>query len=149
MDITALPFNRLVGIERPSAGGSVLGLPAGERYTNHLGTVHAGALLALAEAASGECLVGGLEGLGFEVTPVVRRLDAKFRKPARGAVQSKIGDMGDSMREFREALSARGRALVSIPVDVFDASGTHALAATVEWFVARNEAKTPAEGATK
>jgi acyl-coenzyme A thioesterase PaaI-like protein len=147
MDITALPFNRLVGIERSANEGTVLGLPAGERYTNHLGTVHAGALLALAEATSGECLIAGLRGLGFEVVPVVRRIEAKFRKAAHGAVHSKLGDTGELMRELREALSAKGRALVAVPVDVFDASGTHALAATVEWFVARSGASAPADSA--
>jgi hypothetical protein len=34
-------------------------------------------------------------------------------------------------------------------VDVFDASGTHALAATVEWFVARIGGNFPAQEATK
>lgn len=135
MDITGLPFNRFVGIERSAAEGAVLGLPADARYANHLGTVHASALLALAEATSGECLISGLGDLGFDVVPVVRRIEAKFRRPAEGAVHSKLGDTGDSILKLRQALSAKGRSLISIPVDVFDASGTHALAAKVEWFV--------------
>lgn len=149
MDITGLPFNRLVGIERSTIEGAVLGLPAGERYTNHLGTVHASALLALAEATSGECLIAGLRDLGLDVLPVVRRVEAKFRKAANGAVHSRLGEMGDSMREFRETLSSRGRALVTIPVDVFDASGTHALTASVEWFVVRNEGRISPNAGTK
>jgi acyl-coenzyme A thioesterase PaaI-like protein len=137
MDVTGLPFNRLVGIERPALEGAVLGLPAADRYTNHLGTVHASALLALAEATSGECLILELRDIGFEVLPVVRRIEAKFRKPAMGAVHSRLGDLGDSMTVFRAGLAARGRALVAVPVDVFDASGAHALSASVEWFVAK------------
>jgi acyl-coenzyme A thioesterase PaaI-like protein len=149
MDITGLPFNRLVGIERSAIEGAALGLPAGERYTNHLGTVHASALLALAEATSGDCLIAGLGDLGLDVLPVVRRVEAKFRKPARGAVHSKLGDTGDSMRELREALVAKGRALIPIPVDVYDASGTHALSASFEWFVARNEGRISPNAGTK
>jgi acyl-coenzyme A thioesterase PaaI-like protein len=146
MDITALPFNRLVGIERSTIEGAVLGIPANEKYTNHLGTVHASALLALAEATSGECLIAGLASAGIDVVPLVRRIEAKFRRTAAGAIHSRLGDMGDSMREFRVALAAKGRALVSIPVDVLDASGTLVLTSRVDWFVtakARNSPKTP------
>jgi acyl-coenzyme A thioesterase PaaI-like protein len=149
IEITALPFNRLVGLERSAIEGAVLALPADEKYTNHLGTVHASALLALAEATSGECLIVGLGDLGSGVLPVVRRIEAKFRKPARGAVHSRLGEMGNSMRQLREALSAKGRALISVPVDVFDASGAHALAASVEWFVAWNKGGISADAATK
>ena len=137
MDVTRLPFNRLVGIERSSMEGAVLGLPGDDRYANHLGTVHASALLALAEATSGQCLAAGLEGIGFEVVPVVRRLEAKFRNPARGAIHSRIRHMGGSIATFRDALARRGRALITIPVDVLDSSGAHALEATVDWFVAK------------
>jgi acyl-coenzyme A thioesterase PaaI-like protein len=89
MDIVSLPFNQLVGITHSGNKGSVLSLPNDLRYTNHLGTVHAAALLALAEATSGEYLIRELKSIGFEVVPVVRRLEAKFRKPAVGAVFSK------------------------------------------------------------
>ena len=57
MDITALPFNRLVGVEPAAAGsGFLVSLPAGPQYANHLGTVHAVALLAVAEAGAGAFL---------------------------------------------------------------------------------------------
>jgi len=149
MDITALPFNRLLGIERSTIEGAVLGLPAGERYTNHLGTVHASALLALAEATSGECLIAGLGEPGFGVIPAVRRIEAKFRGPASGAIHSRIGTMGDSMADFRAELAARGRAFIAIPIDVFDASGAHALGARIEWFVSRSEESPSPDAATK
>jgi hypothetical protein len=101
--------------------------------------VHASALLALAEATSGECLIAGLGEPGFEVVPVVRRIEAKFKKPATGAVHSRLGELGDAMAECRAALASRGRALIAVPVDVFDASGAHVLAASVEWFLARRD----------
>jgi len=51
MTIEELAFNQLIGITRSESGeNSVLSLPNDIRYTNHLGTVHAGAQLALAEA---------------------------------------------------------------------------------------------------
>lgn len=97
------------------------------RYTNHLGAVHASALLALAEAASGDYLIRELGGVGFEVLPVVRRLEAKFRKPAFGAVFSKMNVRPAEKDAFTSMLKSRGRALLGIPVDVHDENGAHVL----------------------
>lgn len=52
--VTELPFNKLLNLEAATDEAHLLRLPAGGQYLNHLGTVHAGALLALAEASSGE-----------------------------------------------------------------------------------------------
>src|ERR1700761_3137919 len=85
--VVELPFNQFIGLEAGSDAEGWLRLPAGERYLNHLGTVHASALLALAEATSGEVLLRHFRAaVGGGVVPVVRRLEAKFRRPARGAV---------------------------------------------------------------
>lgn len=139
MEITDLPFNRFIGLARASSGGAVLALPGDDRYGNHLGTVHAGALLAVAEATSGEYLLQTFSDMGFPVVPVVRRVEAKFRKPARGAVHTKWSVTPEAAAEFRSALTAKGRALIDVPIDVFDEHGAHALSATFEWFVARQE----------
>ena len=45
MDVTDLPFNALIGIERAEANNALLRLPSDPRYLNHLGSVHASALL--------------------------------------------------------------------------------------------------------
>src|SRR5262245_53679734 len=90
MDVTQLPFNRLLGLETaPPDSEFLVSLPDGTQYTNHLGTVHAGALLAVAEAGSGAYLVKHL-GTGSGYVPVVRRLEAKFRKPAHGRVSARV-----------------------------------------------------------
>lgn len=137
MNIVDLPFNRFIGLACSEREGSVLSLSNDVRYTNHLGTVHASALLALAEATSGDYLIKALNGIGFEVLPVVRRLEAKFRKPAYGAVFSTLGVAPEKKAEFLSTLRAKGRALIEIQVDIHDEQGMHALAATIEWFVAR------------
>jgi len=137
MNITELPFNRFIGIIPAAKEGAVLSLTGDVRYTNHLGTVHAAALLALAEATGGAYLIEQFPTLGFEVVPVVRRVEAKFRKPALGAIFSKSSVQSDHREKFVSELMSRGRALLEIQVDVYDEHGTHALAATFEWFVAR------------
>jgi acyl-coenzyme A thioesterase PaaI-like protein len=132
--VTELPFNRLLNLEATDEAGKLLRLPAGGQYLNHLGTVHAGALLSLAEAASGEFLLRALGGAGG-VVPVVRRMEAKFRKPANGAVTASASVAAGAIEELRAGLSAKGRALIAVSVELHDASGTHALTATVEWFI--------------
>lgn len=135
MDVTSLPFNVLVGLGRDASG--VLLLPADPKYGNHLGTVHAGALLTLAEAASGDFLAREFSDVGFDVVPVVRRLESKFRKPAQGAVRASASLPPVEREAFLAALSTKGRALVAVAVDLHDEAGTHALSAVVEWFVAK------------
>jgi acyl-coenzyme A thioesterase PaaI-like protein len=51
--VTDLPFNRLLGLQPADDATKLLQLPAGGQHLNHLGTVHASALLALAEASNG------------------------------------------------------------------------------------------------
>lgn len=134
--VTELPFNRFVGIEISPDSTQILRLPSGGQYLNHLGTVHASALLALAEASSGEFLLrhfGSSEG----IVPVVRHIEAKFRKPAEGAIVSTASATAEALAELDADLAAKGRALIPIAVELHDESGTHALSASVEWFIQR------------
>ena len=78
-----------------------------------------------------------MTGIDFEVLPVVRRFEAKFRKPAQGAVFSAVSVSEEAKAEFISTLAARGKALLEIHIDVRDEHGTHALSAMAEWFVAR------------
>jgi acyl-coenzyme A thioesterase PaaI-like protein len=134
--VTELPFNIHVGIEAAGDAPQLLRLPPGGQYLNHLGSVHASALLALAEASSGEFLLrhfGSAEG----VIPVVRRMEAKFRKPAHGGVASTASAAADALTQLDADLAAKGRTLISIAVELHDDSGAHALSASVEWFIQR------------
>ena len=133
--VTELPFNKFLGL-KPANAPSLLRLPADAEYLNHLGTVHASALLALAEASSGEFLLrhfGSIEG----IVPVVRRLDSKFRRPANGDVTSTASAAPEDLARLDTDLAAKGRALMSVAVELHDESGTHVLSATVEWFIQR------------
>ena len=141
MDVTQLPFNRLVGLIPASAGsGFLVTLPTGPQYLNHVGTVHASALLAVAEAASGAFLLDRLgDASGF--VPVVRRLEAKFRRPASGEVSARAAVAPEEAARWASELASRGRVLAAVSVEVVDAVGTVVLSATVEWFIARAESR--------
>jgi acyl-coenzyme A thioesterase PaaI-like protein len=136
MDVTRIPFNVLVGIERAQGDGALLQLPSDPRYLNHVGTVHASALLALAEASSGEFILRHFRSLN-DIVPVVRRLDAKFRKPAKGLIVSSASVAPDALTHLDAELATKGRSLVRISVELRDQSGIHVASATVEWFIQR------------
>jgi acyl-coenzyme A thioesterase PaaI-like protein len=134
--VTELPFNSFLGIQRAADPAHLLRLPTGEQYLNHLGTVHASAQLALAEASSGEFLLrhfGSPDG----IVPVVRRLEAKFRKPANGAVTSTATAAPESLAQLDAELASKGHSLISVKVELHDESETHTLSATIEWFIQR------------
>ena len=133
--VTELPFNKLLNIQSLGEGAHMLRLPAGGQYLNHLGTVHAGALLALAEAGSGEFLLGALGGMAG-VVPVVRRMEAKFRKPANGFVTASASVADGALEELRAGLEGKGRALIAVNVELHDESSVHVFSALVEWFIA-------------
>ena len=134
--VTELPFNSFLGIQVASEPSQLLRLPSGEQYLNHLGTVHASAQLALAEASSGEFLLKHF-GSTDRLVPVVRRLEAKFRKPANGAVTSTATAAPESLAQLDAELASKGRSLIPVTVELHDESGAHTLSATVEWFVQR------------
>jgi len=131
--VIELPFNRFIGLQQAASPDGVLSLPQGERYLNHLGTVHASAQLALAEASSGEFLLRAL-GAQPGIVPVVRRLESRFRKPAHGALVSTVS-APEGLEPMLADLAAKGRALISLAVELHDESGAHTLSATVEWFI--------------
>ena len=142
LSITELPFNAFIGIQSASDASELLRLPADTRYLNHLGTVHASAQLALAEASSGEFLLRQL-GSADGLVPVVRRLQAKFRQPATGAVSSLASAAPEALAQLAADITRKGRALVAVAVELHDESGAHTLSAEVEWFIQRAPLNAP------
>jgi acyl-coenzyme A thioesterase PaaI-like protein len=117
----------------------LLSLPGSPRYLNHLGTVHAGAQLALAEASSGEFLLrrfGALAG----IVPVVRRLEAKFAHPARGRLFARATASEPVLNKLGTDLAERGRGIVKLSVEVIDQDQAVTLKAIIEWFIATTTA---------
>ena len=134
MNVTAIPFNRFLGLR---ADGAILTLPADPNYQNHLGTVHAGAQFALAEAASGQWLLTrfGAEAAGN--LAVVRHADVKFRRPATGELTAQAEVAPDEAERFLDTLTRRGRAAIEVRVRLLDAEGSVTLEASFEWFAQR------------
>lgn len=140
MKVTDIPFNAFLKIEMASAGSSyLLQLRESPSHLNHVGTVHASVQLALAEASSGQGLMQAMPELSDKVIAVVRRVEAKFKKPMQGAIYSRATTSLDEIRHLAEPLATKGRALIPVTVEIVDRSGNVGLVATFEWFAANRE----------
>jgi acyl-coenzyme A thioesterase PaaI-like protein len=139
MDITQLPFNRLVGLQaEPDNSPFLVSLDGGPQHANHLGTLHACVLLTVAEVGSGVFLLRHL-GAADGYTPVVRRLEAKFRRPAIGRVVARAAVAPERVAAWKAELASGGRVWATVPVEVVDGNGTVVLTTAVEWYISRNE----------
>ena len=140
MDIAKLPFNQLIGLELADAESDFLvSLPDKPQYANHLGSIHASALLAVAEAGSGEFLIRQLGDIKGAVS-VVRKLEAKFRKPAIGRVSSRCTVSQDLVAKWSNELVSRGRVSALLPMKVVDSNEVVVMSAMIEWFISTGNA---------
>ena len=141
MNIAEIPFNKLIGLVREPEGGEfAVSLPADARYHNHLGIVHAAAQLAVAEAASGEWMLRHFGGHAADFIAVVRRMETKFKQPARGKILGKATVSDEARRQLETDLATKRMVAFALRVDVFDENGAHTLTAMVEWFITRRDA---------
>lgn len=138
MKATDLALNRQLGmIAAPARAAHLLELPFTPALHNHLGTMHAAAQFALAEAASAECLQRHFGAAVGQVFAVVRGVELKYRKPATGDLLA-FGTPDDNTREHLVAeLEARGRSSAVILIDLKDRTGTLTLHARFDWFISR------------
>ena len=136
MDIPAIPFNHLIGLEISDDPEYLMVLPAKQEHENHLQTVHASALFALAEASSGLCLLREFSDLAH-VVPVVRNVEVKYRKPGQGMIRSKAS-LNIGKAAVLETLNTKHRALIPVQVTLHDATPVLIMQATFEWFILIN-----------
>jgi acyl-coenzyme A thioesterase PaaI-like protein len=135
MDVTEIPFNKLIGLTEADDPRYLLMLPAGGQFLNHVGTVHASALFALAEATSGMAMfteLGGRADLGA----VVRKVETKYRNPAQGEVYSAAA-LAEENSSLLAEIDARGRGFAHVAVDIFDTAAKPVSRFEFEWFVTK------------
>ena len=135
MNIENVPFNQHIEIRRSSKVDYLLEIASSGYHCNHVGTIHAAVLLALAEASAGEFL---LQLISTEdLTAVVCRSTAKYSKPANGIIRSKVGTSETDAREALKALNVKRRVLLDIETSVFTESGTLVASFTFTWLLAK------------
>ena len=133
VDVFAIPFNKYIGFEPSTDPAYLMVLPARAEYENHVQTVHASALFALAEATSGLFLLR--EFVEVEnVVSVVRVVSVKYKKPGKGAIRSKAS-LATDKTEVLETLQKKRPVLVPVQVSLYDGGDVLVMSATFEWFV--------------
>ena len=138
MKATDLALNRMLGIvAAPADAVHLLEMPFTPPLHNHLGTMHAAAQFALAEAASAECLQRHFGGEAGPVFAVVRGVEVKYRKPATGDLLAFAAPDENTRAHLVAELAERGRFGAVILVDLKDRAGTLTLHARFDWFISR------------
>jgi thioesterase domain-containing protein len=134
MNLTEIPFIKEVGIQKRADGN--LELPFSEKVLNHLQTIHASAQFTLAETASGDMLQILFPELVTKVIPVLRDSQMKFRKPATKSIAAyPVVPDDETVAKFNEQLSKKGRASISITVEIKDTENTAISTGVFKWFI--------------
>ncbi len=139
MNVLDLPFNKILLIRKSDLPETILMLEDHVKYQNHLGTVHASAQYALAEASSGEILERTFGDWNGSYLPVVRRVEVKYKNPAKGRLFSTGAIEADKAMKARKELSEKGRALVDVTVKVMDEGKNITFESTFTWFIAKDK----------
>ena len=131
MDVTQIPFIKKIGIGKSEDGRLVLA----SDNSNHINTLHASAQFALAETASGEALQALFPELVGKVVPVLRDSQIKFKKPTVHTI-SAIASVEEATKEkFLAQFERKGRATITVNVDVVDAKEVVTCSGFFNWFV--------------
>jgi acyl-coenzyme A thioesterase PaaI-like protein len=133
---TIVPFHDHAQIEILDApkGMGAPRIPDAVELCNHLGTVHAGMLFALGDAAAGTAMGRLLGPDASRLRAVTRRGAIEYLKPARGAI-SGAASIGMSAADIAASLSRSRSVDVPIQVELSDAGGILVARLDIDFFV--------------
>lgn len=135
MEITEIPFHKLLKIKKSNKSDGVLELTFCENKQNHIGTFHASAQFALAEATSGFALQQAFPQLVSSVIPILRKADTKFKKPAEFDISAYATIDHAQKEQFLEKIDSKGRATISVLVEVKDQKETVTMVGNYQWYI--------------
>lgn len=130
----AVPFAAHVGVTLAEigAGRATARLDQSHSTSNHIATMHAGALFTLAEAASGAAMAGMFLERLAGLRPVAASATIDFVKPAKGAITASAVVDGQQSELFA-ALDGEGKARFPVKVRMTDAEDREVARMTVDW----------------
>jgi len=137
MNVLDLPFNKVLLIKKSDVPDTILMLEDRVKYQNHLGTIHASAQYALAEASSGEVIERNFGEWNGAYFPVVRRVEVKYKNPATGRLFSTGFIDAERAMQAKKELSDKGRTLVDVMVKIIDEGKHITFESTFTWFIAK------------
>ena len=133
---TIVPFQNHVGITLLEVGdGSASAeLVQRDEVSNHIQTIHAGAMFTLGEAASGAAMAGALAPVILSMRPVAATADIAFKRIAKGTLtaHAKTSSPGAILMK---TIKDDGKVAFDVTVDIQDASGETVVEMTINWHV--------------
>lgn len=138
VNVTDLPLSAALGIiDAPANADHVLEMPVGDLTQNHVGSVHAAAQFALAEAASASALQRAFPELASRVVAVVRGVSLKYRRPATTRLRAFAWPDEDTRARLVGDLAQRLNARAVVHVELKDDADQLTFAGDFVWFVSR------------
>lgn len=132
----AVPFARHVGVEIVdlAPGTGIARLPESNSALNHIGTIHAGALFTLGEAASGAAMTGCFATRLTSIRPVAADARITFARVARGPLIAKAVTSSPA-QQLAAQLDSDGRVVFEVDVTIEDAQTETVATMQVVWHV--------------
>lgn len=133
---SAVPFARYVGVRliEISDGSASAELEQRNEVSNHIQSMHAGAMFTLGEAASGAAMAGALAPVILQMRPVASTGRIDFKKVAIGTLiaHAKTSQSGAALME---TIRRDGKVAFDVAVDIRDAAGDTVVEMVVNWYV--------------
>lgn len=138
--IQNIPLNKTMGIVLGELTGesAIATLAEQAAYHNHIGTPHAGAIFAVAEAASGACVGAAfVEEMG-RLTPLAKEATIRYRKIARGDLTATAKLLEPRADLLAKLPAAEKGVEAQVRVVITDAQGVETSEVLVTWFLKKN-----------
>ena len=134
----AVPFANHVGVHLLEIGDGVASAELDQRaeVSNHIQSMHAGAMFTLGEAASGAALAGAFGPAILQMRPVAATAGIVFKKVAKGKLTAHARATMTGA-DLLAAIEAEGKVAFDIHVDVQDSAGDSVVEMTVNWYVSK------------
>lgn len=135
----SVPFARFIGVQIDEVGPGFArtSLEQREEVSNHIASMHAGAMFTLGEAASGGALAGGLADILLQCRPVAAKAEIAYVKIAKGKLSAEGRIEGD-LPAIRAELAEAGKVRFPVAVTITDAQNEPVVTMRVEWHVRMN-----------
>lgn len=140
MQPTDLALSQALGLVATAPEADhLLELPLTPLILNHVGTVHAAAQFALAEAAGAAGLQRAFPQFAGSVYAVVRGVRLKYRHSARTKLRAFAVIDEETRCNLANDLATRTRARATVHVELKDESDVVCFSGSFDWFIARND----------
>tara|TARA_R110002074_G_scaffold67220_3_gene158444 strand:- start:293 stop:742 length:450 start_codon:yes stop_codon:yes gene_type:complete len=132
----AVPFANHVGVTLLEIGDGTASAELSQRdeVSNHIGSLHAGAMFTLGEAASGAAMAGALAPVILSMRPVAATAGIAFKKIAKGVLTAHA-ETSEPGATLMKTIEEDGKVAFDVTVDIKDPSGETVVEMIVNWHV--------------